>query len=127
VKDRHHRGHPQGPADDRVAGRHPGPLVRRRGGRDQPVLALLQKLGVKAQVVVIHQGDSTVGANGPNDCNLAANGPLSAINARVSATSTRSSAGTPTPVQLQAARPQGPLRTVIQSLSFGRLLSGRST
>ena len=37
-QDRHHRRHPQGPADDRVAGRHPGPLVRRRGGRDQPVL-----------------------------------------------------------------------------------------
>jgi hypothetical protein len=41
--------------------------------------ALLQRLAVKTQVVVIHQGDSTVGANGPNDCNLAANGPIDAV------------------------------------------------
>ena len=86
--------------------------------------ALLQRLGVKAQVVVIHQGDSTVGANGPNDCNLAANGPLSAINAGVSANVDAIISGhTHTQYNCQLPDPEGQLRTVIQSLSFGRLLS----
>jgi len=85
---------------------------------------LLQKLGVKAQVVVIHQGDSTVGANGPNDCNLAANGALSAINAGVSANVDAIISGhTHTQYNCQLPDPKGQLRTVIQSLSFGRLLS----
>jgi 5'-nucleotidase len=86
--------------------------------------ALLQRLGVKAQVVVIHQGDSTVGANGPNDCHLAANGPLSAINAGVSANVDAIISGhTHTQYNCQLPDPKGQLRTVIQSLSFGRLLS----
>ena len=85
---------------------------------------LLQRLGVKAQVVVIHQGDSTVGANGPNDCNLAANGPLSAINAAVSANVDAIISGhTHTQYNCELPDPRGKLRTVIQSLSFGRLLS----
>jgi len=85
---------------------------------------LLQRLGVKAQVVVIHQGDSTVGANGPNDCNLAANGALSAINAGVSANVDAIISGhTHTQYNCQLPDPKGQLRTVIQSLSFGRLLS----
>jgi 5'-nucleotidase len=84
----------------------------------------LQKLGVKAQVVVIHQGDSTVGANGPNDCNLAAGGALSAINAGVSADVDAIISGhTHTQYNCQFPDPAGHLRTVIQSLSFGRLLS----
>jgi 5'-nucleotidase len=86
--------------------------------------ALLQKLGVKAQVVVIHQGDTTVGANGPNDCNLAANGPLSAINAAVSTNVDVIISGhTHTQYNCKLPDPTGKLRTVIQSLSFGRLLS----
>jgi 5'-nucleotidase len=86
--------------------------------------ALLQRLGVKTQVVVIHQGDSTVGANGPNDCNLAANGPLSAINARVSTNVDAIISGhTHTQYNCKLPDPKGRLRTVIQSLSFGRLLS----
>jgi 5'-nucleotidase len=86
--------------------------------------ALLQRLGVKAQVVVIHQGDSTVGANGPNDCNLAANGPLSAINAAVSPNVDAIISGhTHTQYNCQLPDPTGQPRTVIQSLSFGRLLS----
>jgi 5'-nucleotidase len=85
---------------------------------------LLQRLGVKTQVVVIHQGDSTVGANGPNDCNLAANGPLSAINARVSTNVDAIISGhTHTQYNCKLPDPKGRLRTVIQSLSFGRLLS----
>jgi 5'-nucleotidase len=85
---------------------------------------LLQRLGVKAQVVVIHQGDSTVGANGPNDCSLAANGPLSAINAAVSANVDAIISGhTHTQYNCELPDPRGQLRTVIQSLSFGRLLS----
>ena len=85
---------------------------------------LLQRLGVKAQVVVIHQGDSTVGANGPNDCNLAANGALSAINAGVSANVDAIVSGhTHAQYNCQLPDPKGQLRTVIQSLSFGRLLS----
>jgi 5'-nucleotidase len=84
----------------------------------------LQKLGVKAQVVVIHQGDSTVGANGPNDCNLAAGGALSAINAGVSPNVDAIISGhTHTQYNCQLPDPAGHLRTVIQSLSFGRLLS----
>ncbi|MFL6127820.1 MAG: bifunctional metallophosphatase/5'-nucleotidase [Mycobacteriales bacterium] len=84
----------------------------------------LQKLGVKAQVVVIHQGDSTVGANGPNDCNLATGGALSAINARVSPNVDAIISGhTHTQYNCQLPDPAGQLRTVIQSLSFGRLLS----
>lgn len=86
--------------------------------------ATLQKLGVKAQVVVIHQGDSTVGANGPNDCNLAAGGALSAINAGVSPNVDVIISGhTHTQYNCQLPDPAGHLRTVIQSLSFGRLLS----
>ena len=86
--------------------------------------ATLQKLGVKAQVVVIHQGDSTVGANGPNDCNLAAGGALSAINAGVSPNVDAIISGhTHTQYNCQLPDPAGHLRTVIQSLSFGRLLS----
>jgi len=86
--------------------------------------ATLQKLGVKAQVVVIHQGDSTVGANGPNDCNLAAGGALSAINAGVSPNVDAIISGhTHTQYNCQLPDPAGQLRTVIQSLSFGRLLS----
>jgi 5'-nucleotidase len=86
--------------------------------------ALLQRLGVKTQVVVIHQGDSTVGANGPNDCNLAANGPLSAINARVSTNVDAIISGhTHTQYNCKLPDPKDRLRTVIQSLSFGRLLS----
>ncbi len=86
--------------------------------------ALLQRLGVKAQVVVIHQGDSTVGANGPNDCNLAANGPLSAINAAVSTNVDAIISGhTHMQYNCELPDPKGQLRTVIQSLSFGRLLS----
>lgn len=85
---------------------------------------LLNRMGVKTQVVVIHQGDSTVGANGPNDCNLAAQGPLSAINARVSTNVDAIISGhSHTQYNCQLPDARGRLRTVIQSLSFGRLLS----
>jgi 5'-nucleotidase len=85
---------------------------------------LLQRLGVRTQVVVIHQGDTTVGSNGPNDCNLAANGPLSAINARVSTNVDAIISGhSHNQYNCQLPDPRGRLRTVIQSLSFGRLLS----
>ena len=85
--------------------------------------ALLQRLGVKTQVVVIHQGDSTVGG-GPNDCNLAASGPLSAINAAVSTNVDVIISGhTHTQYNCKLPDRAGKLRTVIQSLSFGRLLS----
>ena len=84
----------------------------------------LQRMGVKTQVVVIHQGDTTVGANGPNDCNLAANGPLSAINARVSTNVDVIISGhSHNQYNCKLPDPKGRLRTVIQSLSFGRLLS----
>jgi 5'-nucleotidase len=85
---------------------------------------LLQRMGVKTQVVVIHQGDTTVGSNGPNDCNLAANGPLSAINARVSTNVDAIISGhSHNQYNCKLPDPKGRLRTVIQSLSFGRLLS----
>jgi 5'-nucleotidase len=86
--------------------------------------ALLQRLGIRTQVVVIHQGDSTVGANGPNDCNLATQGPLSAINAGVSPNVDVIISGhSHTQYNCQLPDPSGTPRTVIQSLSFGRLLS----
>jgi 5'-nucleotidase len=85
---------------------------------------LLQALGVRAQVVVIHQGDTTVGANGPNDCNLAPAGPLSAIAAQVSPNVDAILSGhSHTQYNCQLPDPAGNPRTVIQSLSFGRLLS----
>ena len=85
--------------------------------------AQLQKLGVRTQVVVIHQGDSTVGANGPNDCNLVA-GPLSEIAAKVSPDVDAIISGhSHTQYNCQLPDPAGIPRTVIQSLSFGRLLS----
>ncbi|MGZ8352336.1 MAG: bifunctional metallophosphatase/5'-nucleotidase, partial [Allosphingosinicella sp.] len=84
---------------------------------------LLNRLGVKTQVVVIHQGDSTVGANGPNDCNLVP-GPLSAINSKVSTNVDAIISGhSHFQYNCQLPDPKGRLRTVIQSLSFGRLLS----
>jgi 5'-nucleotidase len=84
---------------------------------------LLQALGIKSQVVVIHQGDSTVGSNGPNDCNLAPQGPLSAINAGVSPNVDVIISGhSHTQYNCQLPDPSGTPRTVIQSLSFGRLL-----
>jgi 5'-nucleotidase len=86
--------------------------------------AQLQRMGVKTQVVVIHQGDTTVGSNGPNECNLATGGPLSAINARVSTNVDAIISGhTHTQYNCKLPDPKGRLRTVIQSLSFGRLLS----
>lgn len=85
---------------------------------------LLQALGIRTQVVVVHQGDSTVGSNGPNDCNLAAQGPLSAINAGVSPNVDVIISGhSHTQYNCQLPDPSGTPRTVIQSLSFGRLLS----
>lgn len=85
---------------------------------------ILQALGIKAQVVVIHQGDSAVGSNGPNDCNLAPNGPLAAINAGISPNVDAVLSGhSHTQYNCQLPDPSGTPRTVIQSLSFGRLLS----
>lgn len=84
---------------------------------------LLQALGIRSQVVVIHQGDSAVGSNGPNDCNLAPQGPLSAINAGVSPNVDVIISGhSHTQYNCQLPDPSGTPRTVIQSLSFGRLL-----
>jgi 5'-nucleotidase len=86
--------------------------------------ALLRRVGIRAQVVLVHQGDTTVGANGPDDCNLAPGGPLSEINAGVSPdVDAIFSAHSHNQYNCQLADPSGTPRTVIQGLSFGRLLS----
>lgn len=83
---------------------------------------LLDRLGIRSQVVLLHQGDSATG--GPNDCTLAAGGPGSAIARGTSASvdaifQAHSHQG----YNCSIPDPAGNPRPVIQGLSFGRLLS----
>ncbi len=85
---------------------------------------LLERFGVKAQVVLMHQGDETTGP-GPNSCNVSPEGDL----ARVIATKARSqvdavfAAHTHQGYSCTVTDPSGQPRPLIQGLSFGRLLS----
>ena len=82
----------------------------------------LDRLGIKAQVVLLHQGDNTTGG-GPDDCAINP-GPASQIARGVSASVDAIFTGhSHQQYNCQIADPAGNPRPVIQGLSFGRLLS----
>ena len=84
---------------------------------------LLNRLGVKSQVVVVHQGDSPTANDGPNGCNVSA-GPGSTIAQNVSANvDAVFLAHSHQQYNCVVDDPEGHPRPVIQGLSFGRLLS----
>ncbi len=85
--------------------------------------ALLDRLGVKTQIVLMHQGDETAGGNDRNDCNLTsgvAQQIAKAASAEVDAFFTGHSHQQ---YRCFVVDPAGQPRPVIQGLSFGRLLS----
>jgi 5'-nucleotidase len=90
---------------------------------------LLQEHGVRAQVVLLHQGDQTVPAvppatGGPDACNLGADRPAYEIASRATAQVDAVFAGhTHQAENCVVTDPSGKPRPLIQGLSFGRLLS----
>ncbi|NIH77797.1 bifunctional metallophosphatase/5'-nucleotidase [Amycolatopsis viridis] len=81
----------------------------------------LDRLGVKAQVVLLHQGDNATG--GPDDCRVNA-GPATRIAKSVSASVDAIFTGhSHQQYNCQITDPAGNPRPVVQGLSFGRLLS----
>jgi 5'-nucleotidase len=87
--------------------------------------ALLQRLGVRAQVVLLHQGDQTSSTTvGPNSCSLAENAPAKAIATQATPRVDAVFAGhTHQAENCMVRDPAGHDRPLIQGLSFGRLLS----
>ncbi len=85
---------------------------------------LLAKFGVKAQVVLMHQGDDSEGG-GPNDCNIdPAAHPATLIAKRSTAQVDAFVTGhTHQQYNCTLDDPSGQPRPVIQAASFGRLLS----
>ncbi|WP_156758488.1 bifunctional metallophosphatase/5'-nucleotidase [Actinokineospora pegani] len=85
---------------------------------------LLDRLGVKTQVVLMHQGDnSESGATGPDACQTVP-GPARAIATAASASIDVFFTGhSHQQYNCQVTDPAGNPRTMIQGLSFGRLLS----
>jgi 5'-nucleotidase len=82
----------------------------------------LDKLGIKSQVVLLHQGDNT-GAGGPDDCNVTP-GPATQIAKNVSASVDAIFTGhSHQQYNCVINDPAGNPRPVIQGSSFGRLLS----
>ena len=87
---------------------------------------LLQKLGVKAQVVLLHQGDETTGTGGPDACSLrpGAAAPATEIATAASANvDAVFAAHTHQAENCTVTDPAGQPRPLIQGLSFGRLVS----
>jgi 5'-nucleotidase len=83
---------------------------------------LLQRLGVKSQIVVMHQGDET-GNGGPDACNDV-QGPAMEIAKRATSNVDAFFLGhTHQQYNCMVTDPAGKPRPVIQGLSFGRLLS----
>ncbi|GAA1968564.1 bifunctional metallophosphatase/5'-nucleotidase [Amycolatopsis minnesotensis] len=83
---------------------------------------LLDLFGVKAQVVLLHQGDNTEGG-GPDDCKVAP-GPASQIAAKVTPKVDAVFTGhSHQQYDCTVKDPAGNPRTMIQGASFGRLLS----
>ncbi|OZM72767.1 bifunctional metallophosphatase/5'-nucleotidase [Amycolatopsis antarctica] len=83
---------------------------------------LLDKLGIKSQVVLMHQGDNTEGG-GPDDCQVTP-GPATEIAKKASPKVDAFFTGhSHMQYNCQVADPAGNPRTVIQGASFGRLLS----
>jgi 5'-nucleotidase len=84
---------------------------------------LLDRLGIRAQVVTIHQGD-TATAGGPNACNLVPGGLGTAIAAATSPSVDAFFTGhSHQPYNCSLPDPNGTPRPVMQASSFGRLLS----
>jgi 5'-nucleotidase len=85
---------------------------------------LLQRMGVKAQVVLMHQGDETSGTGGPNSCELGEERLAQQIASRASARVDAFFAGhTHQAENCVVIDPAGRPRPLIQGLSFGRLVS----
>ena len=85
---------------------------------------LLQKMGVKAQVVLMHQGDETSGTGSPNSCDLGEEQVAYRIASRASARVDAFFAGhTHQAENCTVTDPAGNPRPLIQGLSFGRLIS----
>lgn len=84
----------------------------------------LERQGIRAQMVLMHQGDQATPGGGPNACNVTAGGPAAAVVA-----STRSQVDgfmlghSHQAYNCSVADPSGAPRPVIQGASFGRLLS----
>jgi 5'-nucleotidase len=84
---------------------------------------LLDRLGIRSQVVVLHQGD-TATTGGPNACNLVPGGPGSAIAAGASPSIDAIFTGhSHQAYNCSLPDPAGNPRPVMQGASFGRLLS----
>ena len=84
---------------------------------------LLQRLGVKTQVVTIHQGDTPAANTGPNGCNVTS-GPGLTIAKNVSANvDAIFQAHSHQQYNCVVPDPRGDPRPVIQGASFGRLVS----
>lgn len=84
---------------------------------------LLDRLGVKSQVVLVHQGDTPTANSGPNGCNVSS-GPGYDIAKGVSANvDAIFEAHSHQQYNCVVDDPKGNPRPVIQGASFGRLLS----
>ena len=84
---------------------------------------VLDRLGVKSQVVLVHQGDSPAAGTGPNACGVTG-GPGLTIAKNVSASvDAVFLAHSHQQYNCVVDDPKGNPRPVIQGLSFGRLLS----
>ncbi|WP_033289961.1 bifunctional metallophosphatase/5'-nucleotidase [Amycolatopsis jejuensis] len=85
---------------------------------------MLDRFGVKAQVVLLHQGDEALPGSGPDDCKVKPNGAAATIakgvTPRVDAIFT---AHSHQQYNCVVNDPAGQPRPVIQGASFGRLLS----
>ncbi|SDS74900.1 5'-nucleotidase [Friedmanniella luteola] len=85
---------------------------------------LLQSMGVKAQVVLMHQGDETSGTGSPNSCDLGEEQLARQIASRSTARVDAFFAGhTHQAENCTVTDPAGHPRPLIQGLSFGRLIS----
>jgi 5'-nucleotidase len=86
---------------------------------------LLQSVGVKAQVVLLHQGDQTSPTTiGPNSCSLGVDTPAEVIARRATSRVDAVFAGhTHQAENCTVVDPAGQPRPLIQGLSFGRLVS----
>ena len=86
--------------------------------------AVLDRMGIRTQVVVLHQGDSVTGTGGPDSCNLLPGGPGSQIALGASPSIDAIFAGhSHQPYNCALPDPAGNLRPVMQAASFGRLLA----
>ena len=86
--------------------------------------ALLQRFGVKAQVVLLHQGDLSATQRGTDSCDLTTEQPAYRIAAQATSRVDAVFAGhTHQAENCTVTDPSGQPRPLIQGLSFGRLLS----